>query len=310
MPDGHQRLLVISPVRNEAAHFERVARAMAAQTRPPDTWVVIDDGSTDGTPELVERLAQEIPFIVACTAPHAAEPVAGKDRLARAAAPRNFNAGLRMVDWESYTHISKLDGDMELPPEYWERILGHFADDHALGIAGGLRTELVRGEWEIETIPLRHQVNGALKCWSLECFKAFGGVQERLGWDTIDQVYARMHGFKTRSYADLVAIHHRPWASADGTLRGRARSGEAAYIVQFPFFWVAARSVKIGRSTPAVLSGLAFLYGYLRAAATRRERVEDPEFRRFARRELRKRVRSGVATVARRPRAVRPAEAA
>jgi poly-beta-1,6-N-acetyl-D-glucosamine synthase len=294
MPDGHQRLLVISPVRNEAAHFERVARAMAAQTRPPDTWVVIDDGSTDGTPELVERLAQEIPFIVACTAPHAAEPVAGKDRLARAAAPRNFNAGLRMVDWESYTHISKLDGDMELPPEYWERILGHFADDHALGIAGGLRTELVRGEWEIETIPLRHQVNGALKCWSLECFKAFGGIQERLGWDTIDGTYARMRGYRTHSFTDMVSMHHRPAGSADGTLRGRARHGECAYIAHQTASWVALRSLKYGLSRPRLLSGVWFFYGYVRAAVRRVQRVPDSEYRRFTRRELRQRLYGGL----------------
>jgi poly-beta-1,6-N-acetyl-D-glucosamine synthase len=110
-----------------------------------------------------------------------------------------------------------------------------------------------------------------------------------------------MHGFRTRSFADLVAIHHRPWASADGTLRGRARYGEAAYIVQFPAFWVAGRSLKIGRSKPVGLSGLMFFYGYVRAAVTRRERVADPEFRRFVRREVRERMRSGLTKAVRRP---------
>ena len=77
-----------------------------------------------------------------------------------------------------------------------------------------------------------------MKCYSLECFQAIGGIQERLGWDTIDEIYARMRGYRTRVFPDLIAHHHRPWGSADGTLRGRARHGRCAYIVHFPLPWV------------------------------------------------------------------------
>ena len=119
-------------------------------------------------------------------------------------------------------------------------------------------------------IPLQHHVPGTLKCYSLECFQAIGGIQERLGWDTIDETYARMRGYRTQAFQDLVAHHHRPWGSADGTLRGRARHGRCAYIVQFPLPWVTLRAFKVARTRPRGLSGVAFLYGYLRAAARRR----------------------------------------
>lgn len=283
------RLLVISPVRNESAHLERVARAMAAQTRPPDLWLVVDDHSGDGTWERAERLAGEIPFIEVLRAPEQPLPDP-RDRLASAAAPRTFNFGLDSVDSGAFTHIAKLDGDMELPPQYFERILGEFAADPELGMAGGLRNELVHGKWRLERIPTEHHVNGALKCYSRECFEAIGGIEERLGWDTIDETVARMRGFRTRSFEDLVAVHHRPWASADGTLRGRARYGAAAYIVHFPTWWVALRSLKVAAARPEVLSGLAFLYGYVRAALRRTPRVEDGEFRRAVHREIRGRV--------------------
>lgn len=294
-----QRLLVISPIRNEAEHLECVARAMAAQTRPPDLWLLVDDHSTDETYELAQRLAGEIPFITVLSAPEHPPTLNPRDRLASAAAPRTFNFGLNSVEWREFTHISKLDGDMELPPEYFERVLAEFETDEQLGMAGGLRNELVRGQWRLETVPAEHHVNGALKCYSRDCFESIGGIQERLGWDTIDETLARMHGFRTRTFEELIAIHHRPWASADGTLRGRARYGAAAYIVHFPAYWVALRSLKVATARPEGISGLAFLYGYFRAAFQRTPQVEDKEFRRAVRREIRGRVLGKVPHISR-----------
>ena len=85
-------------------------------------------------------------------------------------------------------------------------------------------------------------MHGAVKCYTRACFEAIGGVQQRLGWDTIDETYARLRGYRTRNFKDIVAVHHRPHASADGTLRGRARHGECAYIAHFgPSGWRCAR---------------------------------------------------------------------
>lgn len=295
----NHRLLLISPVRNEAAHFELIAEAVAGQTLPPSQWVVVDDRSTDGTLELLQALARRIEFMRVVDAQELAGTNASgrvKDRLATAAAPRTFNLGLHGVAWESFTHIAKLDGDTELPPDYFERLLGEFERDPQLGLAGGVYADPdPSGEgWRVVPIPTAHHVPGTLKCYSLACFQAIGGLRECLGWDTIDETYARMRGFRTRAFPELVAHHHRPVGSADGTLRGRARHGQCAYIAQFPLGWIALRSFKVARTPPRGLSGLAFLYGYLRSAALRVPRVEDREFRRFVRRELRGRLRDGL----------------
>ena len=123
------------------------------------------------------------------------------------------------------------------------------------------------------------------------CFDAIGGIEEQLGWDTIDETYARMRGFTTRSLAELVALHHRPIGSADGALRGRARHGECAYILHYSLPWVLLRALKVGLTgRPPLLSGVALVYGYLRAAVTSDAQVDDPQFRRFVRRELRQRM--------------------
>jgi poly-beta-1,6-N-acetyl-D-glucosamine synthase len=286
-------ILVISPVRNEAAHLEAVIRGLASQELRPARWIVSDDGSTDATPQILRRWEARLPWMTVVEGPAGADPsVAVRDRLARAAAPRNFNHGLACSDWDTggYTHVMKLDGDIELSPHYLRELMRRFEADPTLGLgAGVIREPLAGGGFRHIEIPRVH-VHGALKCYSRACFEAIGGVQERLGWDTIDGTYARMRGFTTRSFPDLVSIHHRPIGSADGTLRGHARHGECAYLAHYTPSWVALRALKVARRRPAGLSGAAFLFGFWRAAARRAQRVPDPELRRFTHAELRRRM--------------------
>jgi biofilm PGA synthesis N-glycosyltransferase PgaC len=285
-------ILIISPVRNEAAHIERIVRGVAAQELRPARWIVIDDSSDDGTLELLRSLEPEVPFMtVVAAAP--ADHLKAADRLARAAAPINFNRGLALENWRGFTHVMKLDGDIELAPDYLRRVIERFGENPRLGLVGGVLDEPCEdGRMTRIGIP-DHHIHGALKCYSRACFEAIGGVQERLGWDTIDETYARMRGFETRTFRDLVSIHRRPLGSADGTVRGHARHGVCAYVAHYSFAWVLLRSFKIATRRPRGLAGLAFLYGYIRAATQRTERVPDPEFRRFTRRELRRRMLFG-----------------
>jgi glycosyltransferase involved in cell wall biosynthesis len=284
------RLLLVTPAYNEAAHLERTICAVAAQSRLPDLWLIVDDGSTDETPRLLDRYAEEVPFLQGRQAP-ARNRLAGDDGLALAAEAVAFNAALADIDLDDFTHIGKLDADVELPPDYLEHLLERFAAEPDLGIAGGTLLEPSDGAWYPTKVPAHH-VRGALKLYSRECFEAIGGIQERLGWDTIDETYARMQGFETRSLPEVPARHHRPVATRGGTLRGRARHGQCAYILRYGFWWVALRSLKVACLRPRGISGIAFLYGYLRAALRRESRVEDEQYRRFVARELRGRARA------------------
>ena len=284
-----ERLLIISPVRNEARHLEAVIAAMAAQTRPPDRWVIVDDGSTDATPALLARAARSLPFIQVVRAPQA--PIGDDaDRLLHAADARAFNYGLRLASGSLHTHIGKIDGDIELPPNYWEDLLERFHARPRLGIAGGVLAEPVGKVWKLRGTSNLEHVRGALKLYTSECFKTIGGMRELLGWDGFDEVLARMQGFETRSFPTLVARHHRIAGSAQGRLRGFHRLGRSMYVEGYPLAWVAARSAKVAGSAPLAISGAAYLAGYLEASFRGVPRFEIDGYRQHLRGELRARV--------------------
>jgi poly-beta-1,6-N-acetyl-D-glucosamine synthase len=282
------RLLVISPVFNEARHLGVVAASIAGQTRPPERWIVVDDGSTDETPELLERLRSELSVLQVIALPR--DGRRGRDGLAAAREIRAFNTGWRSAAAGGWDVIAKIDGDMELPPDYFERLLDEFADNPRLGVAGGRYVEQVSPRrWQRIGIP-DHCVPGALKAYTADCLERIGGVPEILGWDTIDEVYARLYRFETRSFPALIARHHRPTGAAAGVLRGRARHGACAWITHYPAYFAALRSLKQATRKPFGLSGLAFLWGYAAAALRGTPRVPDAAFRSQMRAELRGRV--------------------
>jgi poly-beta-1,6-N-acetyl-D-glucosamine synthase len=282
------RVLLLTTAHNEARFADALFDGVMSQTRRPDRWVIVDDGSSDTTFEAFAGHAARAEWITVVRG----EPVDDgiPDRLAVAAVPRSLNQVLARIDFRAYTHIGKLDADVRLPAGFLEQLLRDFEADPSLGMTGGLLTERHGRRWRDVTQPPTHAPPPA-RLYSLECFEASGGFRERLAWDTIDEVYARMLGYSTRVNAGVRVRHLRVQGTADGRLRGRARHGECAWIAHYPPLFVLLRSTKVAvRFTPWGLSALAFVWGYLAAAWRGVPRVDDAEFRCFVRRELRARI--------------------
>ena len=261
---------------------------MERQTVPPSLWVVVDDGSEDHSWEIVLRAAERIPFMRPLRID--SREVVSRDRLALAMEARAFNSGLAAAEgWQGFDVIAKIDGDVMLPQDFFERCVTFLDGQPHVGIVGCRLVERIGDHVRTIPIPDRH-VHGATKVYRRACLVAIGGVEEQLGWDAIDETRARMEGFTTYSFPDLVADHLRPTGGADGIVRGRARHGVAAYVAHYPFYWVFLRAIKIGFARPRVISGVAFLGGWLRAWMTGVARVDDAGFRAFARFEMRRRV--------------------
>ena len=209
-----------------------------------------------------------MPFLTVVEAPPRPAAARCRDRLARAAAPRAFNAGAgRAADWRDYTHVMKLDGDIELPPELLRASCSSASRaDPTLGLAGGVLDRAAGRRRHARDQDPAHHVHGALKLYTRACFEAIGGVQERLGWDTIDETYARMRGFSDPQLHDIVVDPPPP---ARQRRRHPARP-RAPRRVRLHRPLQRRRGSRCARSRsraprPSVVSGLAFFYGYVRA---------------------------------------------
>lgn len=288
VPPSRPKLLVVTPAHNESEHLTAVIAAMIGQTLLPDEWRIVDDDSSDATRDIALEAAVQYPWIHLSVLPEDGAR-AGVDGLAAGRSARAFAAGVRdsTIDWE---FVAKVDADVELPPEYFAVLLERMLADERLGMAGGTLIEPdVDGQDRVIAVP-QHHVPGAFSVYRRSCFEQIGGVREMLGWDTIDETLARMRGFHTRSYLDVVARHRRQTGAVAGVNRGRARHGVVAWITHYPLYFVLLRAAKLSLVRPRGVLGAAFVWGYLSAALWRVPRVQDEGFRSYMRRDIRRRV--------------------
>jgi poly-beta-1,6-N-acetyl-D-glucosamine synthase len=271
------RHVAIVPARNEARFITPTLESLLGQTEPPDRVYVVDDGSSDATPEIVRGFAARDPRVVLVCREQR------RERRMGGGVVDAFNAAYALCRDESFTYVSKLDADQVLPPDYFARVLG-FLDAHPdWAAAGGVPYEPVAGMQVRWRMPATH-VPGSLKTVRKDVFDGMGGFVAVLGWDIIDGVKMRSMGYRT-GHLDLPVRHLRQHGSAEGKVRGKVQWGEGAWIIGSHPLFVVARGIYRMREPPFVVSGLAFWWGYLRAALRRTPRIPDAELVRAVRRE-------------------------
>jgi glycosyltransferase involved in cell wall biosynthesis len=272
---------VVTPVRDEAANLARQARWLGGQRRRPVTWLIVDNGSRDGTRELAESLAADHDWIRLLVLP-APEPERLEPKRFERGAPitRAFNAAVGTLASLPGV-VVKLDADVSGDPDHFERLLAAFEADPELGIASGSCWEQSGGEWRQRHVTGDH-VWGACRAYRRACLEAVRPLEERMGWDAVDELKAASLGWRTRTIGDLPFRHHRREGERDGSSRRSwTTAGRTCYYLGYRPWYLALRAAHNARRDPAAL---ALLAGYAQAALRREPCCDDPAVRAEVRR--------------------------
>lgn len=262
--------IIITPVRDEEKYVRSTIESVICQTIRPVEWVIVDDGSADRTGDIIDHYAAQFPWIHAVHRPNRGFRKSGGGVVE--AFYDGYNA-LRSDDWD---FIAKLDGDLTLAPDYFEKCFAHFQCERRLGIGGGDIYHNVGGKLILEANP-RFHVRGATKIYRRACWEAIGGLWLAAGWDTIDEVKANMLGWTTGSFRELHLVHHRFTGSADGLVPDRIKHGLACYVSGYHPLFVAASCLRRLVQKPYVVGSLAVLVGFLKGYLGAIPRVNDSQ---------------------------------
>lgn len=284
------RYAVVTPARNEAEFIGLTLKSMVAQTHLPVKWVIVSDGSTDGTDEIVRGFQAEHPWIELLRMPERTERnFAGKVHA--------FRAGYARIEPLETDAVVSLDGDITFEPDYFTFLLGKLAADPGLGLVGTPFQELTGQVYDYRFTSAEH-VSGACQVFRRACFEQIGGYQAVRGGsiDHIAVLTARMKGWKTRTYPEKVCLHHRGMGSAhsSGAVASSYKRGVKDYTIGNHPLWELFRSVYQLTRPPVALGGLALAAGYVSAWARRVERPVSAELMRFHRGEQMARLRRAL----------------
>jgi poly-beta-1,6-N-acetyl-D-glucosamine synthase len=278
--------VLITPARNEAQFIELTIQSVVKQAVPPIKWVIVSDGSTDGTDEIVCKYANDHPWIELIRMPDRRERhFAGKVHA--------FNAGYARVQDLDYEVLGSLDADVSFDQEYFSFLLRKLAEDRTLGLIGTPFKEGASPTYDYRFVSIEH-VSGACQLFRRECFEQIGGYVPVKGGciDHIAVISARMKGWKTRTFTDKVCFHHRQMGTAQNSvLMARFRNGRKDYVIGNHPIWEVCRAVYQMTKKPMVLGGLMLVSGYVWALIRRVERPVSPELVAFYRREQMQRLR-------------------
>lgn len=281
--------VLITPARNEDAFIDSTIRAVLAQKQPPARWIIVSDGSTDRTDEIVTGYARAHPWIELLRMPER------RDRHFAAKA-NAFNSGYARLRSVKYDVLGNLDADITFDPDYFQFLLERFAADPHLGVAG---TPFVEGE-RLDKHTYAHRfaqvehVSGAVQLFRRECFEVVGGYIPIRGGavDWIAVTTARMKGWKTRTFTEKVCWHHRKIGTgSDPAWMVRYRYGQKAYSVGSHPLWAFLRGLFQMRDRPFIAGGLLFLLGYWVSFIRRSPRLVSSELIAFHRGEQMNRLR-------------------
>ena len=288
---GGSKYVIITPAHNEEDFIEKTIQSVVSQTHPPLKWIIVNDGSTDRTRELIESRIRNCEFIKLVNVERTGGRNFGRKILA-------FNRGLKEVEELDYDFVGNLDADITVAPDYFGNILNELLADHRLGLAGGIVYTKV-GATFVTTDQTLDSIGGAVQMFRRQCMEDVGGypVFEQGGEDAAVEITARMKGWKVRKFPENRAYEQRRTGTANaGILRSKVREGGRFYSLGYGFLFYALRCLYRLLERPVLLGSAAALFGYLKSMFRRMPINLPGEVVNYLRAEQRKKL-TQIATV-------------
>lgn len=267
------KYIVISPVKNEGRYVGETLSSMAAQAVKPVEWVIVNDGSTDDTPGIIKGYTQKHRWIKLVEHNGARRSRGGH-------IVSIVYLGLSKIKTADFDYLVKLDCDLSFEPVLFERAFKYLEANPRVGITSPI-SHILSGGRLVEEKSSRGHTLGACKIYRRECFEDIGGLVPAMGWDGIDEIKARMKGWDAEPVPGLKVVHLRPEGKATGTFSSGRERGRGSYFMGYHPLFFAFRAAKCVLKSP--LDGLGMLTGFLGSALGRAEKIDDPEFISFLR---------------------------
>lgn len=272
---------------NEEANIEKAIESVLAQTLPPERWVIVSDGSSDRTDEIIQTYAARhchIHYLRMARTP-------GRSFRTKVIA---LHAASELLKHVSAGFVGNLDADISIEPSYFENLIARFEERPRLGIAGGFVLEDGGKGFQSRTSNRRYSVAHAGQLVRRECYEQIGGyaVLEYGGEDWHAQTSARMKGWNVEAFPDLKIFHHRHTGEGDNLVRHRFRQGRMDYSLGSDPIFEILKCLQRVPEKPIAIGGLARLAGFAWSCLQREKRPVSNDFVAFLRNEQRNKLRS------------------
>ncbi|WP_203293964.1 glycosyltransferase family 2 protein [Luteirhabdus pelagi] len=248
---------IVIPAHNEEAFLASTLQSLVDQTHQPSKIVVVNDNSTDSTQAIIDRFASKYAFLSGI------ESISSTDHAPGSKVINAFQKGLSALDSE-YDIICKFDADLIFPPNYLEQIVQCFTEKPKCGMAGGFCYVEKNGQWILESLTNKDHIRGALKAYRKKCFEQIEGLKNAMGWDTVDELLARYHGWEICTDESLQVKHLKPTGTTYSPA-ARWKQGEAFYKMRYGFWLTFIASAKLAAAKKSFSYFMNCMKGYRKA---------------------------------------------
>lgn len=269
------KVYCVIPTYNEEQFIAQTLTSLINQTVIPNKIVVVNDNSTDKTATIVADFVNKYSNITQVLNKSENKHLPGSKVI------KAFYKGFETLD-DSYDIIVKLDADLILPNNYFERIIEMFHKDLQIGMVGGFAYIEKNGEWILENLTDKDHIRGAFKAYRKECFSQIGGLKPAMGWDTVDELLCRFYNWKIVTLEDLKVKHLKP-TGAIYDKSARYKQGEAFYTLGYGFLITTIAGLKLAWRKQKPLLFVDYLKGYFKAKSNKKPLLVTNEQAKFIR---------------------------